>query len=62
MWTQSKQKIDATLGIHLIQRVNNWFIMDLDNYFFITFQNVHRIQIVQMEVNILNVTLTNVNV
>ena len=38
MWTQSKQKIAATLGIHLIQRANNWFIMDKDINFSLLFR------------------------
>ena len=38
MWTQSKQKIAATLGIHFIQRANNWFIMDLEVNFSLPFR------------------------
>ena len=49
-------------NIHFNSEAHDWFIMDLAVCFSITFQNVNKVQIVQMEGNILNATLTNVNV
>ena len=49
-------------NIHFNSEAHDWFIMDLAVCLSITFQNVNKVQIVQMEGNILNATLTNVNV
>ena len=58
----SKHMVVTFKNIHFNSEAHDWFIMDLAVCFSIIFQNVNKVQIVQMEGNILNASLTNVYV